>query len=187
MKTLKFIAVAALAAGMAVTASSCSGKSAAEKDSAAAEADTLAEAPAEQLDSIALVFGDASKRSEVSTDSTYAVTPTGLKYITVKEGTGKSPKATDVVTVHYTGKLTNGYVFDSSVVRGEPAEFPLNRVIQGWTEGLQLMKEGGKTIFYIPYELAYGPEGMPDPTGATPGIPPKADLIFEVELLKVNN
>jgi peptidyl-prolyl cis-trans isomerase len=96
-----------------------------------------------------------------------------------KEGTGKSPSATDNVTVHYTGMLTDGTVFDSSVQRGEPATFPLNRVIPGWTEGLQLMKEGGKTTFYIPYNLAYGEMGSGP-------IPPKSDLIFEVELIKVN-
>ncbi len=101
--------------------------------------------------------------------------------MTVKEGTGASPKATDTVLVHYTGKLLDGTVFDSSVERGEPISFPLNRVIAGWTEGLQLMKEGGKTVFYIPSNLAYGEAG-------TPGgpIPPNAPLIFEVELLKVN-
>lgn len=109
----------------------------------------------------------------------WTTTPSGLKYKVEKEGTGKSPSATDNVTVHYTGMLTDGTVFDSSVQRGEPATFPLNRVIPGWTEGLQLMKEGGKTTFYIPYNLAYGEMGSGP-------IPPKSDLIFEVELIKVN-
>lgn len=109
----------------------------------------------------------------------WTTTPSGLKYKVEKEGTGKSPSATDNVTVHYTGMLTDGTVFDSSVQRGEPATFPLNRVIKGWTEGLQLMKEGGKTTFYIPYDLAYGEMG-------TGPIPPKSDLIFEVELIQVN-
>ena len=107
-------------------------------------------------------------------------TASGLKYITVTEGTGKSPAATDNVTVHYTGKFLDGKIFDSSVQRGQPANFGLNQVIPGWTEGLQLMKEGGKATFFIPYNLAYGEQGYP---GA---IPPKSDLVFEVELIKVN-
>ena len=113
-------------------------------------------------------------------NSGYQTTPSGLKYVTVVEGTGASPKETDVVTVHYTGRLLDGTVFDSSVERGEPTSFPLQMVIKGWTEGLQLMKVGGKTVFYIPSNLAYGEQG-------TPGGPigPNADLIFEVELLGV--
>lgn len=106
-------------------------------------------------------------------------TASGLQYVVEKEGTGKSPKATDNVTVHYTGRLLNGKVFDSSVSRGEPATFPLNRVIPGWTEGLQLMKEGGKNVFFIPSDLAYGAHG------AGNDIPPHSTLIFEVELIKV--
>jgi FKBP-type peptidyl-prolyl cis-trans isomerase len=108
------------------------------------------------------------------------VTDSGLRYVVDKEGTGATPSATSQVTVHYTGYFTDGRVFDSSVQRGQPATFPLNGVIKGWTEGLQLMKEGAKYTFYIPYALAYGEQGYP---GA---IPPKSDLIFEVELLKVN-
>ena len=107
------------------------------------------------------------------------VTASGLQYTVEKEGTGESPKATDEVTVHYSGRLLDGTVFDSSVSRGEPATFPLNRVIPGWTEGVQLMKEGGKYMFFIPSELAYGAQGIP---GA---IPPHSTLIFEVELIKV--
>ena len=107
-------------------------------------------------------------------------TASGLQYVVEKEGTGAQPTAEDVVTVHYTGKLLNGQVFDSSVNRGEPATFPLNRVIPGWTEGVQLMKEGAKYTFFIPSDLAYGPQGVP---GA---IPPHSTLIFDVELIKVN-
>jgi len=107
-------------------------------------------------------------------------TASGLKYLHLTPGSGASPKATDEVTVHYTGKFLDGNVFDSSIPRGEPTSFPLNGVIAGWTEGLQLMQIGGKTLFYIPYNLAYGERGYP---GA---IPPKSDLIFEVELLKIN-
>ena len=108
------------------------------------------------------------------------VTSSGLQYIVEKEGEGAQPSAEDEVTVHYTGKLLDGTVFDSSVNRGEPATFPLNRVIPGWTEGLQLMKEGGKTVFFIPSDLAYGAQGVPN------AIPPHSFLIFEVELIKVN-
>lgn len=107
-------------------------------------------------------------------------TASGLQYIVEKEGTGAQPTAEDEVTVHYTGKLLSGQVFDSSVNRGEPATFPLNRVIPGWTEGVQLMKEGAKYTFFIPSDLAYGPQGVP---GA---IPPHSTLIFDVELIKVN-
>ena len=106
-------------------------------------------------------------------------TASGLQYIIDKEGTGKQPTATDNVTVHYTGRLLDGKVFDSSVARGEPATFPLNRVIPGWTEGLQLMKEGAKYTFFIPSDLAYGAQG------AGRDIPPHSTLIFEVELIKV--
>ena len=107
------------------------------------------------------------------------VTSTGLQYRVIKEGTGAQPTATDEVTVHYTGKLHDGTVFDSSVNRGEPATGPLNRVIPGWTEGVQLMKEGAKYEFYIPSDLAYGPNGVPN------AIPPHATLIFEVELISI--
>lgn len=106
-------------------------------------------------------------------------TASGLQYIVEKEGTGDQPSATDEVTVHYTGKLLDGTVFDSSVSRGEPATFPLNRVIPGWTEGVQLMKEGAKYTFFIPSDLAYGPQGVPN------AIPPHSTLIFDVELIKV--
>lgn len=106
-------------------------------------------------------------------------TASGLQYVVEKEGTGVQPTATDEVTVHYTGKLLDGTVFDSSVNRGQPATFPLNRVIPGWTEGVQLMKEGAKYTFFIPSDLAYGAQGVPN------AIPPHSTLIFEVELLKV--
>lgn len=107
-------------------------------------------------------------------------TASGLQYIVDKEGTGAQPTAEDEVTVHYTGKLLSGQVFDSSINRGEPATFPLNRVIPGWTEGVQLMKEGAKYTFFIPSDLAYGPQGIPN------AIPPHSTLIFDVELIKVN-
>ena len=107
-------------------------------------------------------------------------TASGLRYIVEKEGTGAMPTATSQVTVHYSGYLLNGTKFDSSVDRGQPATFGLNQVIPGWTEGLQLMKEGGKNKLIIPYQLGYGENGMP------PTIPAKAWLVFDVELIKVN-
>jgi len=105
-------------------------------------------------------------------------TDSGLQYKVITEGKGKRPTADDSVTVHYTGKLIDGTVFDSSVERGEPLTFPLKGVIPGWTEGLQLMKEGSKWELYIPSELAYGKAG-------NPVIEPNQTLVFEVELLKV--
>lgn len=106
-------------------------------------------------------------------------TKSGLIYTAVKEGSGASPKATDTVKVHYTGKLTNGKEFDSSVKRGEPATFPLNQVIPCWTEGLQMMKVGGKAKLVCPSSIAYGDSGRP------PVIPPGATLVFDVELLDI--
>lgn len=106
-------------------------------------------------------------------------TKSGLQYEILTEGTGKSPKATDKVRCHYEGRLTDGSVFDSSYQRGEPADFGLNQVIAGWTEGVQLMKEGAKYRFHIPYLLGYGERGA----GAS--IPPYATLVFDVELIKV--
>ena len=107
------------------------------------------------------------------------VLSSGLQYSVLTEGKGKQPKATDRVKCHYEGRLTDGTVFDSSYRRGEPAVFPLNGVIAGWTEGVQLMHEGAKYRFFIPYNLAYGENG------AGPSIPPFATLIFDVELLEV--
>jgi FKBP-type peptidyl-prolyl cis-trans isomerase FklB len=107
-------------------------------------------------------------------------TGTGLQYQVLAQGNGKSPSTADRVTVHYTGKLTDGTIFDSSVKRGQPATFRVNQVIPGWTEALQMMKEGDKWILYIPYSLGYGERGEP------PQIPPFSTLIFEVELMKVN-
>jgi peptidyl-prolyl cis-trans isomerase A (cyclophilin A) len=107
-------------------------------------------------------------------------TKSGLKYIVLQEGTGVRPIATSNVKVHYTGMLLEGKIFDSSVQRGEPISLGLNQVIRGWTEGVQLMKEGAKYKFYIPSYLAYGEQG------AGGVIPPNSDLIFEIELIKIN-
>lgn len=106
-------------------------------------------------------------------------TASGLQYQVLREGNGKQPKATDQVECHYEGTLIDGTKFDSSYDRGQTATFPLNQVIAGWTEGLQLMHEGAKYRFFIPYQLAYGERGA----GAS--IPPYAALIFDVELVAV--
>ena len=106
------------------------------------------------------------------------VTASGLQYEVLAEGNGEMPSKESVVKVHYHGTLADGTVFDSSVQRGEPAVFPLNQVIRGWTEGLQLMKVGSKFRFAIPSDLAYGDQG-------TGPIPPAAALVFEVELLEI--
>lgn len=106
-------------------------------------------------------------------------TASGLQYKVIKDGTGKTPKATDTVKTHYRGTLINGTEFDSSYKRGEPAEFPVNGVIKGWTEALQLMKEGAKWQLFIPSELAYGERG------AGKDIGPNSTLIFDIELLSV--
>ncbi len=106
-------------------------------------------------------------------------TKSGLQYEVLSEGTGRQPRATDRVRCHYEGRLIDGSVFDSSYRRGEPADFGLDQVITGWTEGVQLMKEGAKYRFYIPYLLGYGEQGA----GAQ--IPPYSTLVFDVELIKV--
>ena len=140
-----------------------------EKTNIGAKAEAKAKADKEKMDkTLNETYGSTAK------------TASGLRYIIEKEGTGKMPLATDQVTVHYTGYLLNGTKFDSSVDRGQPATFGLNQVIKGWTEGLQLMKEGGKTKFIIPSELGYGANGYP------PVIPPNSWLVFDVELIKVN-
>lgn len=116
---------------------------------------------------------------ENATKEGVVTTASGLQYKVICEGTGKSPKATDKVRCHYEGMLIDGTLFDSSLQRNEPADFPLNGVITGWTEGLQLMKEGAKYRFFIPYRLGYGERG------AGQSIPPYSTLIFDVELIKV--
>lgn len=120
----------------------------------------------------AFLADNAKKEGVVTTES-------GLQYMVLTEGSGKHPAATDRVKCHYEGRLIDGTVFDSSYRRGEPATFPLNGVIAGWTEGLQLMGEGAKFRFFIPYNLAYGARG------AGESIPPYAALVFDVELIEV--
>lgn len=125
-----------------------------------------------KADGEAFLKANASKAGVVTTAS-------GLQYEVIKEGTGRQPKASDTVRCHYEGTLIDGTVFDSSYRRNKPAEFGLRQVISGWTEGVQLMKEGAVYKFYIPYNLAYGERG------AGADIPPYAALIFTVELIKV--
>lgn len=138
---------------------------------------TIALAPMSNADS-ALEKGQAFLKENAKKEGV-KTTASGLQYKITKEGTGKNPKATDTVVVHYKGTLLDGKEFDSSYKRGEPAEFPLNRVIKGWTEGLMYLSEGGKATLYIPSELAYGKRGA----GADIG--PDETLIFDVELLKI--
>ena len=117
-------------------------------------------------------------REKAAQEAGAVQTASGLIFKELTAGTGASPKATDRVKVHYHGSLIDGTVFDSSVDRGEPVTFALDQVVEGWTEGLQMMKVGGKAKLTIPPELAYGP-------GGREGIPPNATLIFEVELLAI--
>ncbi|WNB76156.1 FKBP-type peptidyl-prolyl cis-trans isomerase [Methylomonas koyamae] len=133
-----------------------------------------ANTPAENKAAGEKYLADNAKNAGVTT------TASGLQYQVFAEGTGASPKASDNVTVHYKGTTIDGKEFDSSYSRGAPATFPLNRVIPGWTEGVQLMKEGAKYRFFIPSNLAYGERG------AGRDIGPNAALIFDVELIKVN-
>ncbi|MDO4997574.1 MAG: FKBP-type peptidyl-prolyl cis-trans isomerase [Neisseria sp.] len=130
----------------------------------------------EQADSKANAEKGKTFLAENAKKAGVKTTASGLQYQVKKEGTGKQPKATDVVSVTYAGRLIDGTEFDSS--KGETVSFPLNQVIKGWTEGLQLMKEGGEYTFFIPAELAYGDQG-------NPRIPAGSTLIFDVKLVKV--
>ena len=139
----------------------------AKQQAAAAEAGKVAKAAGEAF------LAENGKKDGVVT------LPSGLQYQVLKEGNGKKPSATDQVVCHYEGTLIDGTVFDSSYQRNQPATFGLNQVIAGWTEGVQLMQEGAKYRFFIPYKLAYGERGA----GAQ--IPPFATLVFDVELKEV--
>ena len=139
----------------------------AKQQAAAAEAGKAAKAEGEAF------LAENGKKEGIVT------LPSGLQYQVLKEGNGKKPSATDQVVCHYEGTLIDGTVFDSSYQRNQPATFGLNQVIPGWTEGVQLMQEGAKYRFFIPYKLAYGERG------AGPQIPPFATLVFDVELIEV--
>jgi FKBP-type peptidyl-prolyl cis-trans isomerase FkpA len=133
----------------------------------------------QDLQKTRLAATEQAYMAKAATGKGITKTASGLLYSVVKAGTGASPKSTDTVKVHYTGKLTNGEVFDSSVERNEPAEFPLNGVIPCWTEGVQLMKVGGKSRLVCPAATAYGERGSP------PKIGPGATLVFDIELLEI--
>ncbi len=135
-------------------------------------------APLTGMAESALIKGETFLKQNAKVEGVKTL-PSGLQIKMITEGKGRQPKATDVVVVHYRGRLINGTEFDSSYKRGQPAEFPLNRVIKGWTEGLQLLKEGGKAELYIPASLGYGSQG------AGGAIGPDETLIFEVELVSV--
>ncbi len=128
----------------------------------------------------AVLTSPATAQAPASAAAASSAAGTGLSYRSLKDGNGAAPSATDTVRVHYRGSFPDGREFDSSIARGQPAEFPLNRVIKCWTEGLQLMKVGGKAQLVCPAAIAYGERG-------TPGgpIPPNATLHFEVELLGI--
>jgi len=139
---------------------------------------------------VGLLAGCSGKKDEVINTGTafltanarkdgVITTASGLQYKVIKSGAGESPKLTDIVKVHYQGSLINGTIFDSSIQRGKPISFPVNRVIPGWTEALQLMKVGDKWQLFIPANLAYGDRSP------SPAIPPNSVLIFEVELLGI--
>ena len=170
MKKILFIALTALMMG---GFASCDSKSGSTTETSA---DTTVSYGQQIKDNKTL--GREFLEENAKNDSV-TVTQSGLQYMVLKEGTGAKPGPTDEVTVHYTGRLLDGTVFDSSVDRGEPATFPLDKVIPGWTEGLQLMSEGSKYRLFIPSDLAYGSKG------AGEQILPNSMLIFDVELIKI--
>lgn len=156
----------------------------------AGKADVLGEEEERELIMQAITVAreqlDAKRKGEANafmernkTKPGIVATASGLQYEIIREGSGEKPSANDTVTVHYKGQLSNGNVFDSSYDRGEPTSFPLDRIIEGWMEGLQLMPMGSHYRFYIPYELGYGERG------AGQDIPPYSPLIFDVELISV--
>ncbi len=135
-------------------------------------------APLSGIAQLGLIKGEVFLKQNAKKEGVKTL-PSGLQIKIIKEGEGRQPKATDKVVVHYRGRLIDGTEFDSSYKRGQPAEFAVNGVIKGWTEGLQLLKEGGKAELYVPANLAYGSRGAGGLIG------PEEALVFEVELISV--
>ena len=135
-------------------------------------------APLSGIAQLGLIKGEVFLKQNAKKEGVKTL-PSGLQIKVIKEGEGRQPKATDKVVVHYRGRLIDGTEFDSSYKRGQPAEFAVNGVIKGWTEGLQLLKEGGKAELYVPANLAYGSRGAGGLIG------PEEALVFEVELISV--
>lgn len=146
-----------------------------KRQSDAKELKALQLKAADNLKKGSAFLAENAKRPEVKT------TKSGLQYQVLKQGTGAKPKATSTVKVHYEGRLLDGTVFDSSIARQQPVSFPLSQVIQGWTEGLQLMNKGSQFRLFIPSQLAYGEIGSGD------AIEPNSTLIFDIELLEINS
>ena len=169
--TLIFLAAAVLAAG-------CGPQEAPDEKADESASSTSAGAVA---DNAGMTESGQAYLATNGTRDGVTITASGLQYEVLVAGEGPTPGPSDLATVHYTGTLTDGTVFDSSVARGEPAEFPVNRLIQGWTEALQLMQVGDKWMLYIPPELAYGDRGAGNLIG------PGETLVFEVELLSVRS
>lgn len=169
-----FFGIAAAALAMSVSACGNKGENSAQQTPVETETTDF------KIDTIA-ALDNLTPEEGVERSKALLATPSGLKYRVIKEGTGNSPDATQTVEVNYEGRLLNGHIFDSSYDRGQSISFPLNGVIPGWTEGVQLMKEGGIYEFYIPYNLAYGERG------AGQDIPPYADLVFKIQLIKVQD
>lgn len=166
--------------GLAAACSSSDKSKTTDSETLTVAAEEVTPQDSVQLFPYSAEFFQNAERKGNGMDSTWAETKTGLKYAIIEQKEGPKPSATDAVTVQYAGQLTNGMKFDSSYDRPEPATFPLNQVIKGWTEGLQLMSVGSIYEFYIPSELGYGEQGMPPA-----GIPGGAPLMFRVELLKI--
>lgn len=171
---LPILAAVALAFGCGQSAPEAGGDAPPDASSEPAAADVPQDEPMTAKDKGLAFLAENGKRANIVT------TASGLQYEVMASGTGATPSATDLVTTHYHGTFIDGRVFDSSVQRGQPAEFPVNGVIRGWTEALQLMQVGDKWKLYVPSDLAYGRQGVGD-------IGPDETLIFEVELLDVKS